>query len=157
MSRFNIGRIAASVITAAALVAGLGTSMSVAAADKHGMIVTPFNTLVFSEKQPGNPQISPVKGQPEREASAIVMKMGRGEFPLHTHTANYQLVVIKGVMRHWGADGSRKTAPDMGPGSYWYQPADKVHGDSCESKECVWFITFDGARDFELAKTRSGQ
>ncbi|WP_396270064.1 DUF4437 domain-containing protein [Ideonella sp.] len=115
------------------------------------MIVTPFESLSFSPKQAGNPQIAPVKGQPEREASSIVMKMGRGVFPMHTHTASYQLVVIKGVMKHWGAQGNQKLAPKMGPGSFWYQPAGQAHGDACESDECVWFITFDGPRDFEAA------
>ncbi|MBQ0934515.1 DUF4437 domain-containing protein [Ideonella paludis] len=122
-----------------------------AAPSASPMIVTPYESLSFSAKQPGNPQIAPVKGQPEREASSIVMKMGRGAFPMHTHTANYQLVVIKGVMKHWDAKGSQKAAPKMGPGSFWYQPAGLAHGDACESDECVWFITFDGPRDFEAA------
>jgi quercetin dioxygenase-like cupin family protein len=116
------------------------------------MIVTPFESLTFSAQKPGEPQIAPVRGNPEQEASSIVMKMGRGAFPMHTHTANYQLVVIKGVMRHWDANGSQQTAASMGPGSYWYQPAGQPHGDSCESDECVWFISLDGARDFAEAK-----
>ena len=116
------------------------------------MIVTPFESLTFSAQKPGEPQIAPVRGNPEQEASSIVMKMGRGAFPMHTHTANYQLVVIKGVMRHWDANGSQQTAANMGPGSYWYQPAGQPHGDSCESDECVWFISLDGARDFAEAK-----
>ena len=127
------------------------------APSKTPMIVTPFESLTFSAKEPGNPQIAPVKGQPEREASGIVMKMGRGAFPAHTHTANYQLVVIKGVMKHWGATGSQQSAPAMGPGSYWYQPAGETHGDACESDECVWFITFDGPRDFHLSHGTQAQ
>ena len=124
-----------------------------AAGPDKGMVVTPFESLKFSPKKSGEPQIAAVLGQPESGASSIVMKMGRGAFPMHTHTANYQLVVIKGVMKHWGANGSQKTAARMGPGSYWYQPAGQAHGDACESDECVWFITFDGVRDFALAKT----
>lgn len=112
------------------------------------MLAKPFSTLTFSEQVPGNPQISPVKGIPEKEASSIVMKMGRGAFPLHAHTSNYQLVVIKGVMKHWDTSSSQQASPEMGPGSFWYQPAGQVHGDACESDECVWFISLDGARDF---------
>lgn len=115
------------------------------------MKVVPFETLKFSKKEPGNPQIAPVNGNPEKEASSIIMKMGRGAFPLHTHTSDYQLVVIKGTMKHWGANQTQAQAVKMPPGSYWYQPAGEVHGDSCESEECVWFITFKGARDFALA------
>lgn len=118
------------------------------------MIVRPIETLKFSPKKPGEPQISPVRGHPEREASSIVMKMGRGAFPMHTHTSNYQLVVVKGVMKHWDSNGSQKTAPRMGPGSFWFQPAGLAHGDACESNECVWFISFDGVRDFEVVQSR---
>lgn len=132
----------------------LGLGANVVSAAGPEMIVKPFEALQWSPLKPGEPQISPVRGNPEREASAIVMKMGRGAFPMHTHTANYHLVVVKGVMKHWGADGSQKTAPPMKPGSYWYQPAGQAHGDACESKECVWFITFDGVRDFAEAKGR---
>ncbi len=130
----------------------LGTGLTSAAGPE--MLVRPIESLQFSAKKPGEPQIAPVRGDPEREASSIIMKMGRGAFPMHTHTANYQLVVIKGVMKHWDATGSQKTAPRMGPGSYWYQPAGQAHGDACESDQCVWFITFDGVRDFAEAKTR---
>ncbi|WP_428717220.1 DUF4437 domain-containing protein [Undibacterium curvum] len=126
------------------------TVASAATAASGDMLIKPFEQLQFSEKVPGNPQISPVKGIPETQPSSIVMKMGRGAFPLHTHTANYQLVVIKGIMKHWDEKGSQKSAPKMGPGSYWYQPAGQVHGDACESNECVWFITFDGPRDFAV-------
>ena len=115
-------------------------------------VVSPFETLKFSKKEPGNPQISPVRGKPETEASSIVMKMGRGAFPMHTHSSDYQLVVVKGNMKHWGANQTQEQAPTMRPGSYWYQPAEEVHGDACESDECVWYITLDGPRDFFVAK-----
>lgn len=129
-------------------------SSSLSQAAGGDMIVSPIESLKFSAKKAGEPQIAPVRGNPEKEASSIVMKMGRGTFPMHTHTANYQLVVIKGVMKHWDANGSQKTAPRMGPGSFWYQPAGQAHGDACESDECVWFISFDGPRDFAEAKGR---
>jgi quercetin dioxygenase-like cupin family protein len=121
-------------------------------AQNNTMKVLPFETLQFSPKEAGSPQISPVMGDPEKAASSIVMKMGKGDFPLHTHTANYQLVVVKGTMKHWGPDGSKEKAKPIGPGGHWYQPAGEVHGDACLSDECVWFIHFDGARDFAFAK-----
>jgi quercetin dioxygenase-like cupin family protein len=114
--------------------------------------VQTFESLKFSKKEPGNPQIAPVRGNPEKEGSSIIMKMGRGAFPLHTHTSDYQLVVIKGTMKHWGANQTQSQAVNMTPGSYWYQPASEVHGDSCESDQCVWYITFKGPRDFALAE-----
>lgn len=150
MNTLSLSVLHRGMIVMAFLALAMGSRSSSAAGPE--MIVRPIETLQFSPKKPGEPQISPVKGNPEREASSIVMKMGRGAFPLHTHTANYQLVVIKGVMKHWDAKGSRQSAPRMGPGSFWYQPAGQPHGDACESEECVWFISFDGARDFAEAK-----
>lgn len=149
---FNFFQVFRRAALALAALSAMTAGMALAAGPDHGMVVTPFESLKFSPKKTGEPQIAAVRGQPETEASSIVMKMGRGAFPMHTHTANYQLVVIKGVMKHWGANGSQKTAVRMGPGSYWYQPAGLAHGDACESEACVWFITFDGVRDFSLAK-----
>ena len=115
-------------------------------------IVNSVQTLTLSAKKPGQPQIAAVLGNPEREASFMVIKMGRTAFPLHTHNANYQLVVVKGVMRHWDATGSRQSASRMGHGSCWHQPTGQTQGYSRESDECVWFIYFDGVRDFASAK-----
>jgi quercetin dioxygenase-like cupin family protein len=118
------------------------------------MKVVPFESLKFSKKEPGNPQISAVRGNPEKEGSSIIMKMGRGAFPMHTHTSDYELVVIKGTMKHWGANQTQAQAAEMKPGSYWYQPANEAHGDSCESAQCVWFIPFKGPRDFAAAEQK---
>lgn len=125
-----------------------------AQAQEATMKVVPFESLKFSKKEPGNPQISAVRGNPEKEGSSIIMKMGRGAFPMHTHTSDYELVVIKGTMKHWGANQTQAQAAEMKPGSYWYQPANEAHGDSCESEQCVWFITFKGPRDFAAAEQK---
>lgn len=151
MSISNFARtVAFAALTLTALVGPLKADAAPAATP---MIVTPFESLKYLPKQEGWPQIAVVKGDREREASSMIMKLGRGAFPMHTHSASYQLVVIKGVMKHWDAQGSQKTAQKMGPGSFWYQPAGQAHGDACESEECVWFITFDGPHDFKPEST----
>jgi quercetin dioxygenase-like cupin family protein len=147
MQWFNI------IIGGGIRMAGVAVMMSGAAeakADPHRMVVRGFDSLVFSEAISGEPKLAPVLGVPEKQASSIVMKMGKGAFPMHSHTANYELVVIKGTMKHWGVDSSREQALPLDPGSYWYQPAGQPHADSCESDACVWFIRLDGARDFAL-------
>jgi len=123
-------------------------------AEEATMKVVPFESLKFSKKEAGNPQIAPVRGNPEKEASSIIMKLGRGAFPMHSHSSDYELVVIKGTMKHWGVNQTQAQAVAMKPGSYWYQPAKEVHGDACESEQCVWFITFKGPRDFEAAEQK---
>ena len=78
MSLTNVIRaVAVATLAAAALFNPIGAS---AAPSASPMIVSPYESLSFSAKQAGNPQIAPVKGQPEREASSIVMKMGPGSF-----------------------------------------------------------------------------
>lgn len=151
MQRFDFTHIWQRLVAPAILAVFVLMGMQ-AHAQSPTMKVVPFEALKFSEKQKGNPQIAPVLGNPEKEGSSIVMKMGRGAFPMHTHSSDYQLVVIKGTMKHWGANQTQAQAAKMGPGSYWFQPAQEVHGDACESDECVWFITFKGPRDFFAAE-----
>ena len=69
------------------------------------------------------------------------------------HTPHGQLPqVIKGVMKHWGADGSRAVAPGR-----WATPA--ATGQPCQPTaifvqlhECVVHHA-DGARDFRYPRT----
>lgn len=39
----------------------------------------------------------------------------------------------------------------LGPGSYWFQPGEAAHGDSCLGDTCTMFITWAGKRDGRLA------
>ena len=39
----------------------------------------------------------------------------------------------------------------LGPGSFWYQPAEQAHADSCLSEQCVMFIQWAGPRDARRA------
>ena len=138
------------VVIGMALAVALMPDAASAKTTSESMVVRGFDSLAFSPAKPGEPQLAPVRGIPEKQGSSIVMKMGKGAFPMHTHTANYELVVVKGTMKHWGVDSSREKSLPLGPGSYWYQPAGEPHADSCESDECVWFIRLDGTRDFAI-------
>jgi hypothetical protein len=61
-------------------------------------------------------------------------------------------VVIQGTMRHRVKGEKESDAKPMGPGSYWFQPGNEAHGDSCVTDECVMFIKWEGKRDAKLAE-----
>ncbi len=68
--------------------------------------------------------------------------------PLHTHTAAYHGVVIKGVMTN--PFKGEANPPRMPPGSYWYVPAEAVHKTACVSNEpCEFYFHADSAFDFK--------
>ena len=50
-------------------------------------------------------------------------------------------------MRHWLEGQVVEQGPVLGPGSYWFQPGMKAHGNSCLSDVCVMFIQWSGKRD----------
>ena len=108
------------------------------------------------EFRPLNPPMSPgaaaarLYGDPTAGPHAVLFKMGRGATPLHYHSSTYELVVIQGIMKHWGRGEREQDAQPLGPGSYWHIDGGKAHADSCLSDECIAFIHWDGKRDGHL-------
>jgi hypothetical protein len=118
------------------------------------MVVVPFEDASFGPVSPAlplGPQLAVLWGDPASGPSAMLLKLGRGPVPLHTHTADYHLVVLAGAMKHWGAGESEAEAPELGPGSYWFQPGGQAHGDACLADECLAQIVWEGPRDAQLA------
>ena len=119
-----------------------------------GMKVVPYEQARFvpvDPGQPAGPSIAVLHGDPETGPSSILIKMPKGAGPLHTHTADYDLVVLEGRMRHWGRGQKEADTPELGPGSYWHQPGREAHGDSCLTDVCVMYVKFAGRRDGALA------
>lgn len=81
----------------------------------------------------------------------MLMRMPKASGQLHVHSSNYHLVLLKGVMKHWSAGESEAGVKPLGPGSYWFQPGEQAHADSCLTDECLMFITWEGKRDGRLA------
>jgi quercetin dioxygenase-like cupin family protein len=129
-------------------VAGLATFAL--AAGKKQLVVTTFENARFTPfdaKKPEAGGYAVLSGDPNEGASQMLFRYPRGEFPVHTHSADYQAVVIKGQAKHWAEGKSSAEAASLGPGSYWSQPARQKHGDSCLSEECLLFITWAGKMD----------
>jgi len=61
-------------------------------------------------------------------------------------------VVIEGIATHWTAGERKADVKPLRPGSYWYQPGNQTHGDSCLSDECLLFVSWEGKMDAKLAE-----
>jgi quercetin dioxygenase-like cupin family protein len=128
---------------------------SVHADDRKKMVVTSFQDAKFvpiDPAQPDGPQIAVLWGDPAKGQSAMLLKFKKGGSPLHIHTSDYHLTLLQGTMKHWGKGEQEADAKPLGPGSYWFQPGNQAHGDSCLSDECVMFIKWEGKRDGRLAE-----
>jgi hypothetical protein len=114
------------------------------------MVVVPFGDARFVPVDPKRPeaaQIAVLHGDPATGPSAILLKMKKTPGALHYHTADYDLVLLQGRMKHWAKGESAADAKELGPGSYWHQPGRKVHGDACLTDECVMYVRWTGQRD----------
>jgi quercetin dioxygenase-like cupin family protein len=118
--------------------------------DKKQMVVTPFQDAKFVPLDPAQPdvaQIAVLWGDPAKGPSAMMLKLKKYGGSFHYHTSDYHLTLLQGMMKHW-AEGEREAdAKPLGPGSYWFQPGNQAHGDSCLTDECLMFIKWEGKRD----------
>jgi quercetin dioxygenase-like cupin family protein len=122
---------------------------------KKEMVVTPFQDAKFVPVDPAQPdvaQIAVLWGDPAKGPSAMLLKMKKGGGQLHLHTSDYHLVLLQGTMKHWAGGGQETDAKPLEPGSYWFQPGNQAHGDSCLTDECLMFIKWEGKRDGRLVE-----
>jgi quercetin dioxygenase-like cupin family protein len=122
---------------------------------KKAMVIVPLESAKFAPviaRLPDGPQMAVLWGDPNTGPSAILLEMKRGAGPMHTHTADYHLVVIEGTMKHWGSGENESDAKPLRPGSYWFQPGGLPHADACLSDKCVMQVVWSGRRDGKLAE-----
>jgi hypothetical protein len=119
-------------------------------------VVARYEDARFVPVDPARPELAQVavlRGDPAAGPSSMLMRMPRTQGVLHYHTSDYELVLVEGRMKHtFEQDEAR--APELGPGSYWFQPGREPHADSCLTDVCVMFITWSGKRDAHLATRR---
>ena len=129
-----------------ALTAALG---GIAAAASSQMIVKPAETLQYVVEyadQQSSPRIAIVRGDPAKTPISMFIRMKKSVLPMHSHSSDYQAVVVQGTMKHWAKGESEAQAPRLGPGSWWYQPAKQVHTDECLD-ECLIYVHNTGKLD----------
>ena len=122
------------------------------------MVVTAFEDAKFVAVVPDqsdSPQIAILWGEPRTGPSAMLIRAKKGfATPMHIHSSDYHLVVVQGLMKHWGADQTEADAKPLGPGSYWFQPGEHAHADNCLSDECLVHIVWAGKQDGKPAEPR---
>ena len=134
---------ALALLTASTVLAGKG---------KYALV--PYDQVQFvplDPKNPDGPQIGVVSGNPQKGPSSFYIKLKPGTMPMHSHSADYTAVSVKGQTKHW-VEGTDAEAASLAVGSYWFQPGRQVHGDACIGPgECVLFIQMKGKFDFKPA------
>jgi quercetin dioxygenase-like cupin family protein len=90
-------------------------------------------------------------GDPAAGASTLILKATPNcAVPWHYHTAEEQLIVVRGSVLT-EMDGMSPTT--LRPGGFAMMPSKAKHQFSCESKSgCVLFVTFDRAYDIFWVK-----
>jgi quercetin dioxygenase-like cupin family protein len=120
-------------------------------APSHG-VVTPLAsaTLVF-DGEPECLKVARENGDPDKGPSTFLLEAPSGcVVPAHYHTAEEQLMVVRGDVLT-GMDGMPETT--MGPGGFAMMPSKAMHWFTCKSKEtCLMFVTFDRMYDIVWAK-----
>jgi hypothetical protein len=144
-----------SVLLASACALALLTSATAFAQKaKAASVIVPYDQVQFVPLDPKNPdgiQIGVVSGNPQKGPAMFYLKIKPGSAPMHSHTADYHAVSVKGKTRHW-VTGTEAEAATLETGSYWFQRGKQVHGDTCIGpEECVLFLQMKGKFDFKPA------
>lgn len=117
----------------------------------HG-IVTPLASanLVF-DGEPACLKVARENGDPDTGPSTFLLEAPSGcVVPAHYHTAEEQLIVVRGDVLT-GMDGMAEAT--LGPGGFAMMPSKAMHWFSCKSKDtCLMFVTFDRKYDIVWAK-----
>jgi quercetin dioxygenase-like cupin family protein len=128
-----------------------GSSRGQTPSPPHG-IVTPLASakLVF-DGAPACLKVARENGDPDTGPSTFLLEAPSGcVVPAHYHTAEEQLMVVRGDVVT-GMDGMAQAT--LGPGGFAMMPSKAMHWFTCKSKDtCLMFVTFDRKYDIVWAK-----
>jgi quercetin dioxygenase-like cupin family protein len=156
MIRFSSAELGAVLAVCASCVA-VGFGAGSLAAAKSAMIVTPIDQANFQPVDPAQParvQIAVLRGDPATGPSSMLFRFPSSAGRMHVHSSDYDLVLVKGKMKHWVQGQSPEQVPTLEPGSYWFQPGNEPHVDECLSDECLMYVQWSGKRDARPVETR---
>jgi quercetin dioxygenase-like cupin family protein len=138
------------LLVVGAACAAVGFAGGVLAAPDKQMVLLPFQDITFAPidpARPGGTAYAVLRGDPGRGPSSMLLRFGKATGELHYHNSDYELVLLKGTMKHRTERETEAAARPLGPGSYWFQPGKQVHADSCLTDECLMFVSWAGKRD----------
>lgn len=102
---------------------------------------------------PGGVQMATLWGDPMAGPFGALLKVPAGfESPMHRHSNDERVVVVRGTSIHWTEGESRETAQQVTAGDFLIMPSGVNHVSAAtEDEDCLEFITMDGKFDFTLA------
>jgi len=153
MTKMLLGLAAPAILlaTVGASLHGRGRGQAQGQTAAHG-VVTPLASanLVF-DGEPACLKVARENGDPDKGASTFLLEAPSGcVVPAHYHTAEEQLMVVRGDVLT-GMDGMAEAT--LGPGGFAMMPSKAMHWFTCKSKDaCLMFVTFDRKYDIVWAQ-----
>ena len=143
----NLTRFAIGMSVAGAFAAG----MAVGKTTKEPKFIT-RDEVKWDDK--GGPKLGTLTGDANKGPYVGLLTIPAGfTSPLHTHSGDYEAVMIEGTSSHWlkGEDGTK--AKKLTPGSYWTIPGKAEHVSACDKgKDCLMVVWQKTKFDFAAAK-----
>jgi quercetin dioxygenase-like cupin family protein len=119
----------------------------------HGVVTPLANAKLASDGAPPCLKSALENGDPNTGASTFLLEAAPGCLvPAHYHTAEEQLLVVRGDVLT-GMEGMSEQT--LAPGGFAMMPGKVMHWFTCESKNsCLMFVTFDRTYDIVWARPR---
>ena len=117
----------------------------------HGLVIPLASAKLVFDGEPACLKVARENGDPDRGASTFLLEAPPGcVVPAHYHTAEEQLMVVRGDLLT-GMDGMAEAT--LGPGGFAMMPSKAMHWFTCKSKDaCLMFVTFDRMYDIVWEK-----
>jgi len=128
------------------------TALAVSAQAPKSGFARPLAEVNFPQGHgPDCLQFSLENGDMKTGPSTAIMKATPNcVIPAHYHTAEEQLIIVRGEVST-GMEGMKDTL--LGPGGFAMMASKQVHWFTCTAKEeCLMFVTFDRAYDIVWVK-----
>jgi quercetin dioxygenase-like cupin family protein len=136
------------------VLACLAVTLGVAAKDAGAPVaMTPENLKWTPNPDAKGVETSVVWGDAAKGAHAAFHKFEPGfSAPLHTHTSNNRIVVLRGTMAMASEDGTETKLP---AGSFFTQPRTHKHTTKClPGAECLIYVEADGKWSIEWVEEK---
>jgi quercetin dioxygenase-like cupin family protein len=117
----------------------------------HGIVTSLASANLVFDGEPACLKVARENGDPDKGPSTFLLEAPSGcVVPAHYHTAEEQLMVVRGDLLT-GMEGMAEAT--LGPGGFAMMPSKAMHWFTCKSKEtCLMFVTFDRTYDIVWAK-----
>jgi quercetin dioxygenase-like cupin family protein len=121
---------------------------------RHGVVTPLASARLVSDGEPPCLKSALENGDPDKGASTYLLEAAPGcVVPAHYHTAEEQLMVVRGDVLTGMQCMAEKT---LSAGGFAMMPSKAMHWFTCQSKEaCLMFVTFDRAYDIVWAKAQT--